>query len=93
MPKIDFSRIPDTSETIINGIFEEIGLVLGGLVALHMTTRDPEEDDFLWRLCKNLDVIRVKSLKKLSPPKSGKKLDLRPHPAIAELVHRSRRFL
>ena len=90
MPKVDFRKVEDVpGPELVDEIFEEIGLVLGGLVAVH--SMDPE-DDFIWRLCKSLDVIRVKALKKISPDPSPwvKEPRLRPHPAIEELIRRCR---
>ncbi len=85
MPKMDFGKIEDVpSPELVNRIFEEIGLVLGGLVAIHSI--DPE-DDFIWRLCKNLDVIRTKILRRVSP---DPKPNLKPHPAVEELIRRCR---
>ena len=49
-----------------------------------------EMDNFLWRLCRNLDVIRGRALRRLDP--HATKLPARPpnvkaHPAIFEFLH------
>ena len=46
------------AQDLINGLFEEEALVLGGLVALHEV-----EDDLVWRLVRNLDAIRGRALR------------------------------
>ena len=91
MPTIDFSKIGEPIDaTALREIFNEIGLILGGLVAIHLPTVDPEMDDFLWRLCANLDVIRGRALRRLDP-KAGalpaRKPSMRAHPAIFEFLH------
>lgn len=78
---------------LIDEIFEEEALVIGGLVAVHEMN-----DDFVWRLVRNLEAIRKKVLRRLegdtlvdgdgSPPRSVK---LRPHPAIEEFLISVRR--
>ncbi len=45
---------------LITDLFEEEALVIGGLVAVHKM-----DDDLVWRLVKNLDVIRGKILRRL----------------------------
>lgn len=73
---------------LINDVFEEEALVLGGLVALHDV-----EDDLVWRLVRNLDAIRGRALRSLDDSESPeaeeagpKRPDLRPHPAIEEFL-------
>ncbi len=78
---------------LINDLFEEEALVIGGLVAVHEM-----DDDLVWRLVKNLDVIRGKILRRLqddvtadedgTPPRRP---NLRPHPAIEDFLLSVRR--
>jgi len=72
----------------INDLFEEEALVIGGLVAVHKM-----DDDLVWRLIKNLDVIRVKVLRRLDdepPGDDGKswyhRPNMKPHPAIEDFL-------
>ena len=51
---------------LILELFEEEALVLGGLVAVHKV-----DDDVIWRLVKNLDAIRRKALRPVSPTVSS----------------------
>lgn len=78
---------------IINDLFEEEALVLGGLVAVHVL-----DDDLVWRLVKNLDVIRGRFLRRIeSRDASGEGDDsaaqssLKPHPAIEDFLLNIRR--
>ena len=78
---------------LINALFEEAALLLGGLVAVHEL-----EDDFVWRFVKNLDVIRDNALRSLDDRKSTSDeatpttgLDLTPHPAIEDFLLKLRR--
>jgi hypothetical protein len=73
---------------LINDLFEEEALVLGGLVAVHEVN-----DDLVWRLVRNLDAIRRKTLRRLedNDPDSGgsvppKRPNIRPHPAIEQFL-------
>ena len=73
---------------LITDLFEEEALVIGGLVAVHNV-----DDDLVWRLVKNLDVIRGKILRRLEdnelpgdaavPPRRP---NLKPHPAIEDFL-------
>ena len=76
------------AKELIDDLFEEEALVIGGLVAIHDV-----EDDLVWRLFRNLDVIRKKTLRHLDtkapsndgdPP--GERPGLKPHPAIEEFL-------
>ncbi len=78
---------------MINDLFEEEALVIGGLVAVHEV-----DDDLVWRLIKNLDVIRGKVLRRLEdrtladedrPP--VRRPNLKPHPAIEDFLLSLRR--
>ncbi len=73
------------AKALINDLFEEEVLVIGGLVAVYEM-----DDDLVWRLIKNLDVIRGKILRRLEdqapadePPRRP---NLKPHPAIEEFL-------
>ncbi len=77
---------------LVNDLFEEEALVIGGLVAVHEM-----DDDLVWRLMKHLDVIRGKVLRRLedqapadeeTPP--GRPT-LTPHPAIEDFLLALRR--
>jgi len=81
------------AKKLINDLFEEEALVLGGLVALHDI-----EDELVWRLARNLDLIRRKTLNRLN--RSGdvdsfepdaERPNLKPHPAIEHLLINIRR--
>ena len=80
------------AKDLIDDIFEEEALVIGGLVAVHDLT-----DELVWRLIRNLDVIRTRALQSLEedeaegpdelrPPRPN----LKPHPAIEEFLLRIR---
>lgn len=73
---------------LITDLFEEEALVIGGLVAVHEV-----DDDLVWRLVKNLDVIRGKILRRLEdkeiPDDTASPLHrahLKPHPAIEDFL-------
>ena len=78
---------------LINDLFEEEALVIGGLVAVHEM-----DDDLVWRLVKNLDVIRRKVLRRLEDKArvecddpQPRKPNLKPHPAIEDFLLSLRR--
>ncbi len=77
---------------LVNDLFEEEALVIGGLVAVHEM-----DDDLVWRLMKNLDVIRGKVLRRIEDkaPADQKTLlrrpNLEPHPAIEDFLISLRR--
>lgn len=82
-----------TKETkdLINDLFEEVALVIGGLAAVHEM-----DDDLIWRLVKNLDVIRGKALRRIEDRNSEndvpeRKPKLKPHPAIEDFLRNLRR--
>lgn len=72
---------------LITDLFEEEALLIGGLVAVHKV-----DDDLVWRLVKNLDVIRGKFLRRLednAPPDDAAatpRRPLKPHPAIEDFL-------
>jgi len=79
------------AKALINDLFEEEALVIGGLIAVYEM-----DDDLVWRLIKNLDVIRGKILRRLEdqapvdePPRRP---NLKPHPAIEEFLRSLRRM-
>lgn len=77
---------------LVLDIFEEEALVVGGLAAVHGL-----EDDLVWRIMRNLDVILDKSLRRLdsSEGATGKTtrdgLNTKPHPAIEDFLLKLRR--
>ena len=76
---------------IVNDLFEEEALLIGGLIAVHRL-----DDDFLWRLVKNLDVIRGRFLRRIEAGETCEEtapshVDLRPHPAIESFLENIRR--
>ena len=78
---------------LINDLFEQQGLVIGGLVAVHKV-----DDDLVWRLIRNIDGIRRKFLRRLeekTPDDEGggtsQRTELKPHPAIEEFLLSVRR--
>jgi hypothetical protein len=75
---------------MINDLFEEEALVIGGIVAVHEI-----DDDLVWRLVRNIDAIREKTLRRLGgeatagePPRRP---NLKPHPAIEDFLLKLRR--
>ena len=78
---------------LVDDVFEEEALLLGGLAAVHEL-----DDDFVWGFIKNLDLIRDNALRALdnrqptsldgSPPRAP---DLKPHPAIEDFLLKLRR--
>jgi len=81
------------AKNMINELFEEEALVIGGLVAVHGV-----EDDLVWRLIRNLDVIRARTLRKLSDNGGDdhgtgevKRVNLNPHPAIHDFLLKIKR--
>jgi len=78
---------------LINDLFEEEALVIGGLVAVHQI-----EDELVWRLVKNLELIRGKILRRLEDKAPGeedgasaRRTNLKPHPAIEDFLLSLRR--
>ena len=83
---------PAEAKELIDDLFEEEALVIGGLVAVHAM-----DDDLVWRLVKNLDVIRGRVLHRLEDkaPTDGNapppRTSLKPHPAIEDFLLSLRR--
>lgn len=83
----------EEARDLINDLFEEEALVIGGLIAVHDV-----HDDFIWRLVRNLDVIRGKVLRRLEDrtqpdveeAQAGHN-KLKPHPAIEDFLLKVRR--
>ena len=78
---------------LLDSVFEETALIFGGLVATHEV-----DDDFIWQFAKALDSTRLKAIRKIqdeTEKENGtpdeRPVDLRPHPAIEELLIRIRR--
>jgi hypothetical protein len=81
------------TKNLILDLLEEEALVIGGLVAVHKI-----EDEVVWRLVKNLDVIHRKVLRRLDdkdPDQEGggppRRPNLKPHPAIEDFLLSLRR--
>ena len=81
------------AKELILDLFEEEALVIGGLAAVHKI-----EDDVVWRLIKNIDVIRRKVIRRLEDktPEEGdagapRRPNLKPHPAIEDFLLSLRR--
>lgn len=85
------------AKLIVVELFEEIGLMFGGLVATHEV-----EDDLVWRFVRCLDAVRLKTMRKLDqiapndPPEPKFKdsetgLNLDPHPALQEFILKLRK--
>jgi hypothetical protein len=79
---------------LIVDLFEEEALVIGGLVAVHEV-----DDDMVWRLVRNLDVICGKILRRLDAknqpdvdgPLTRGEPKLQPHPAIENFLQKLRK--
>jgi hypothetical protein len=77
---------------LIDDLFEEEALALGGLVALHGV-----DDQLVWRLVRNMDALRGKALRWLeekAPRAPGRASPEErrptPHPAIEEFLRKLR---
>lgn len=75
---------------LVNGLFEEQAMVLGGLVALRRV-----DDDLVWSVVHGLDGVRRRALRRVSAPRRGtscrSERPLEPHPAIQDFLVRIRR--
>ena len=76
------------AKRIIQEVFEEQALVIGGLLPFHEV-----DDEFIWKLLKGVDVVRNNAIRQLSgaPPVPSygdrlKKLSLAPHPAVEDFL-------
>ena len=90
----DSKMITETeAKSLIDDLFEEQALVIGGLVAVHEV-----DDDLVWRLVRSLDATRRKALRRFHDKNGGeddvfpnRPPHLRPHPAIEEFIQKLRR--
>jgi len=77
---------------LINDVFEQQALVLGGLVAMHGM-----EEELVWSLVRSMDTIRTRTLRSLdcagpAEEDAGEgRVDLKPHPAIEDFLLKLRR--
>ena len=76
------------AKEIMRDLFEEEGLVIGGIVATHEV-----DDDVVWQLMRSLDTVRRKVLRRLDNSKGedepeARQPNLQPHPAIEEFLRR-----
>lgn len=83
----------EKARLMILDVFEEEALVIGGLAAIHGL-----DDDLVWRIMCNFDVILDKSLRRLeNSDTSGSKKPVdtppnaKPHPAIEDFLLKLRR--
>lgn len=82
----------DEVRQIIDDLFEEEALLIGGLAATHRL-----EDNLVWRLVKNLDVIRARFLRRIEARDTDghetatARRYLTPHPAIEDFLMSIRR--
>ncbi len=72
---------------LLNEVFEEEALIISGLVATMKV-----EDDFVWRLMKNLDRLRERVFSELDQIDNGSVVlnhpKTSPHPAIEEFLNK-----
>lgn len=75
---------------IVNDLFEEEALILGGLFAVYRS-----DDDLIWRLMKSLESLRGRTLRRIAdsdqPPPESRKVDMpdmAPHPAVEDFLAR-----
>lgn len=78
---------------LVADVFEEIALVLGGLIAVHRV-----DDELVWRFVRGLDGVRLKAIRGIETrdqeamsDSTPTEPDLRPHPAIEEFLLKLRR--
>ena len=80
------------ARTLVNDLFEQQALVIGGLLATHAL-----DDDFVWRLMRSLDAIRNRTIRRLGDgpedggPDSPDELTVHRHPAVEEFLSKLRR--
>ena len=78
------------SAQFISDIFREEALLIGSITATHDI-----DDEVVWTLCRNLDQIRLRFLRKLGRANRRRKspmdsIHAKPHPAVRELLRRIR---
>jgi hypothetical protein len=77
---------------VIDAVFEETALILGGLFTL-----GDVDDDAVWQLIPSLDAIRGRAIRRLEEKARANgdrpscKLNLKPHPAITDFLDGLRR--
>ena len=71
----------DEAQELIDQVFQEEVLALGGMVALHEVA-----DDLVWKLVQNMDVIRGRVLRQLKDREPPGARASQPHPAIEEFL-------
>jgi hypothetical protein len=73
------------AKDVVNDIFREEALLIDNLA-----TDYEMKDDLIWALCRNLDLIRLRSLKKYNQKQfnENNKPRLNPHPAVRELLRK-----
>lgn len=96
----------DEARDMVDDIFEQQALLIGGILAVHGM-----EDDTVWRLIRNLDVIRGRVMRKLDDREdeddvpddvlhdkcacpredAHREVNLKPHPAIQDFLIKIRR--
>ncbi|MFH1690266.1 MAG: hypothetical protein ABIE42_08515 [Candidatus Eisenbacteria bacterium] len=81
------------ARSLIDDLFEEEVLVIGGLVAIHDL-----DDDLVWRLVRSLSAIRGRVLRRLDDELSLDEMEpqeqrpkARSHPAVSEFLRSLRR--
>ena len=78
-----------TPTQIINQVFEDSALVLGGCLAGRTL-----DDDFVWELARGLDDVRLQAIRRFEDSGENPRSETRaassrdPHPAIQELLRR-----
>lgn len=75
---------------MLNRVFEEEALIIGGLVALYDVS-----DDIVFKLMDGLDAVRDKALRRLERGRAKEngvrsRPDFTPHPAIEEFLEKVR---
>jgi hypothetical protein len=76
-------------EKLVNDLFEDLGLTIGGLVAIHELP-----DAFVWRLFRTLDELRLKAVRRADGSVSHQPSlvsGFEPHPAVEEFLRKLRR--
>lgn len=77
-------KSPQISEELVSTLFREEALLIGRLAANHDL-----EDDLVWELCRNLDLIRLRFMKKIGQNKPNHfRFNSSPHPAVRELLRK-----
>ncbi len=71
-------------ESSIAELFKEEALLIGSLAANY-----DMNDDLIWELCRNLDLIRLRFMKKIDQDQTGSnRFTKTPHPAVQELLRK-----